>query len=139
MSVSTMGPEPIWGSTSNVHSLDRFRASAGSSQSHSWAVSITVMNALQRNDLAADAVLANDRRAKWVGKGEPLAQLQFIDGLFGLAIHGSDQKYALVILLSAEASRLFNEPFGDSLERLLCVPHNQSFEPFPAEVFARTA
>src|SRR5215831_15966713 len=54
----------IWNSpwTSNVHSLDRFRASAGSSQSRSWAVSITVMNALQRNDMAADAVLANDRR-----------------------------------------------------------------------------
>ena len=54
------GPEPIWGSTSNVHSRDRFRASAGSSQSRSWAVSITVMNALQRNEMAADAVLAND-------------------------------------------------------------------------------
>jgi len=25
-------------------------------------------------------------RAKWVGKGDPLAQLQFIDELFGLAI-----------------------------------------------------
>src|SRR5262249_7544224 len=49
------------GSTSNVHSLDRFRASAGSSQSRSWAVSITVMNTLQRNDVAADAVLAIDR------------------------------------------------------------------------------
>ena len=49
-----MGPEPIWGSTSNVHSLDRFRASAGSSQSRSWAGSITVMNALQRNDMAAE-------------------------------------------------------------------------------------
>src|SRR5262249_2539521 len=60
MSVTTMGPEPIWGSTSNVHSLDRFRASAGSSQSRSWAISITVMNALQRNEMAADAVLAND-------------------------------------------------------------------------------
>src|SRR5262249_56375548 len=54
---------------------DRFRASAGSSQSHSWAVSITVMNALQRNDLAADAVLANDRRAKWVGNAQPLTHL----------------------------------------------------------------
>jgi hypothetical protein len=25
-------------------------------------------------------------RARWVGKGDPLAQLQFIDELFGLAI-----------------------------------------------------
>jgi len=25
-------------------------------------------------------------RARWVSKGDPLAQLQFIDGLFGLSI-----------------------------------------------------
>src|SRR5450759_1600289 len=44
----------------NVHALGRSRAPAGSSQSRSWAVFITAMNALQRNDMAADAVLAND-------------------------------------------------------------------------------
>jgi putative transposase len=49
------------GSTNNVHSLGTSPVSAGSSQSRSWAVSITVMNALQRNDMVADAVLANDR------------------------------------------------------------------------------
>src|SRR5215813_3469101 len=58
-----MRPEPIWDSTSNVHFLGRSPASAGSSQSHRWAASITVMNALQRNDMAADGVLANDRQS----------------------------------------------------------------------------
>jgi hypothetical protein len=61
ISVTTMGPGPIEGSTSNVHSLGRPRVSAESSQSRSSAVFITVMNALQRNNMAADAVLANDR------------------------------------------------------------------------------
>ena len=56
-----MGPERICGLTNNVHSLGRSPVSAGSQQSRSWAVSITVMNALQPNDMAADAVLANDR------------------------------------------------------------------------------
>jgi hypothetical protein len=58
-----MVPGPIWGSASNVHSLGRSRVSAGSSQSRGSAVFITVMNALQRNDMAADAVLGNDSLA----------------------------------------------------------------------------
>ena len=58
-----MGPGPIEGSTSNVHSLGRPRVSAESSQSRSSAVFITVTNALQRNDMAADVILANDRFA----------------------------------------------------------------------------
>ena len=59
-SVITMGPEPIWGSISNVPSLGRCRAPGGLSQSLRWVAFITVMNALQRNETGADAVLAND-------------------------------------------------------------------------------
>src|SRR5262249_24899845 len=54
------GPEPIWGSTSNVHSLGRSRVSARLSQSRSSAVFITVTNPWQRNDMAAAPILAND-------------------------------------------------------------------------------
>lgn len=57
------GSGSIWDSTSNVHSLGGSRVSARLSQSRSSAVFITVMNALQRNDMAADSVLANDRMA----------------------------------------------------------------------------
>ena len=56
-----MGPERIWGLTSNVHSLGRCRAPEGLSQSLRSVAFITGMNALQRNDMGADAVLANDR------------------------------------------------------------------------------
>src|SRR5215471_6348352 len=59
---TTMVPGPIWGSTSNVPSLGRSRVSAGSSQSRRSEVFITVTNALQRNDMVADAILANDKR-----------------------------------------------------------------------------
>jgi len=48
-------------SKSNVHSLGRCRAQEGLSQSLRWAACITAMYALQRNDMGADAVLANDR------------------------------------------------------------------------------
>src|SRR5262249_44141730 len=41
---------------SNVPSLGRSRVSAGSSRSRSSAVFITVMSALRRNDMAADAI-----------------------------------------------------------------------------------
>src|SRR5256885_17018977 len=56
-----MGPEPIWGSTSNVPFLGRCRAPGELSQFLKWVAFITVMNALQRNDMGADAVLAIDR------------------------------------------------------------------------------
>src|SRR5580658_7959948 len=55
-----MRPEPIWGWISNVPSLGRCRAQEGLSQSLRWVAFITVMNALQRNDTGAEAVLAND-------------------------------------------------------------------------------
>src|SRR5216117_3256114 len=55
-----MGPEPIWGSTSNVPFLGRCRAPGELSQFLKWVAFITVMNALQHNDMGADAVLAND-------------------------------------------------------------------------------
>src|SRR6266478_205206 len=55
-----MGPEPIWGSTSNVPFLGRCRAPGELSQFLKWVAFITVMNALQPNDMGADAVLAND-------------------------------------------------------------------------------
>ena len=48
------------GSTSNVHSLGKCRAQEGLSQSLRWAACIIAMNALQRSDMGADAVLAND-------------------------------------------------------------------------------
>src|SRR5579872_189543 len=57
-SLTTMGRGPIWASTSNVRLLGRSRASAGSLRSRNSAVCITVMNALQRNDMSADAFLA---------------------------------------------------------------------------------
>jgi hypothetical protein len=57
ISVTTMGPGPIRGSTSNVPSLGRSQVSTRLSQSRRSAVFITVMKALQRNDMAADAVL----------------------------------------------------------------------------------
>jgi len=46
-----MGPEPIWGSTSNVPFLGRCRAPGELSQFLKWVAFITVMNALQRNDM----------------------------------------------------------------------------------------
>src|SRR2546427_13021564 len=55
-----MGPEPIWGSTSNVPFLGRCRAPGELSPFLKWVAFITVMNALQRNDMGADTVLAND-------------------------------------------------------------------------------
>src|SRR5438309_12113223 len=58
-----MGPEPIWGSTSNVPFLGRCRAPGELSQFLKWVAFITVMNALQPNDMGADAVLANDSLA----------------------------------------------------------------------------
>lgn len=61
-----MGPEPIWGSTSNVPFLGRCRAPGELSPFLKWVAFITVMNALQRNDMGADAVLANDNS----GSGE---------------------------------------------------------------------
>jgi hypothetical protein len=37
-------------------------------------------------DFARDTVHIRKGRATWVSKGDPLAQLQFIEELFGLAI-----------------------------------------------------
>src|SRR5205809_1125365 len=70
-----MGPEPIWGSTSNVPFLGRCRAPGELSQFLKWVAFITVMNALQRNDMGADTVLANDSvdtgPAAWRSAGLP--------------------------------------------------------------------
>src|SRR5438876_9656210 len=71
-----MGPEPIWGSTSNVPFLGRCRAPGELSQFLKWVAFITVMNALQRNDMGADAVLANDRRRK--SRRDPSQRRQWI-------------------------------------------------------------
>jgi hypothetical protein len=52
---------PTWDSISNVRMFGRFRMLGGLSRSRNSAACITVMNALQRKDMLADAFLAKDR------------------------------------------------------------------------------
>ena len=60
ISLTTTDRGPIWASTSNVHFLGKSRVSERSSRSRNSAVCITDMNALQLNDISADAFLANE-------------------------------------------------------------------------------
>src|SRR5438093_10103339 len=73
-----MGPEPIWGSTSNVPFLGRCRAPGELSQFLKWVAFITVMNALQRNDMGADTVLANDN---YLERRDPAFEVRMRDVL----------------------------------------------------------
>jgi hypothetical protein len=79
-----MGPEPIWGSPSKVHSARRSQVSSELSQSRSWAVFITVMNASQRNDMPwTQFWIARYKRYRiesWYGRTfcGPQGEMQFV-------------------------------------------------------------
>ena len=67
---TTTNRGPIWASISNVHFLGRSRAPERSSKSRNSAVCITVMNALQLDDMPADAFLAKDTIWGWTSNAQ---------------------------------------------------------------------
>jgi len=77
-----IGRGRIWGWRSNVRTLGRSRALAGSVRSRTSAACITVMNALQHNVMLTGAFLANDRLVMMIlveelkRKGTPCQVLQ---------------------------------------------------------------